>query len=207
MKQVGRAGGGWLAQALAVARNGWIVAGLVLLLSSTSDSTCWPCKRADLSFALPLTAASYPLAALLARFYLREDVGTARWVGTLLITAGVAIVAFGDAAAGLMNRGRASGSRRPPAAGSPFDGTARRPLRQLRLHQVEQIADPLHGRQFLGREPHAKLALDPHHQPDHVHRVETQGFAKVLIVLRQWERFAHLLFEQVHERRAERLPG
>ena len=50
----------------------------------------------DLSLALPLTAASYPLAALLARFYLREDVGTARWIGTLVITAGVAIVAWGD---------------------------------------------------------------------------------------------------------------
>jgi drug/metabolite transporter (DMT)-like permease len=54
---------------------------------------------ADLSFALPLTAASYPLAAVLARFYLREDVGTARWLGTLVITAGVAIVALGDSAA------------------------------------------------------------------------------------------------------------
>jgi drug/metabolite transporter (DMT)-like permease len=39
------------------------------------------------------------LSALLARFYLREDVGTARWVGTLVITVGVAIVAFGDASA------------------------------------------------------------------------------------------------------------
>jgi drug/metabolite transporter (DMT)-like permease len=50
-----------------------------------------------LSFALPLTAASYPLSALLARYYLHEHVGTARWLGTLLITVGVAIVAFGDA--------------------------------------------------------------------------------------------------------------
>jgi drug/metabolite transporter (DMT)-like permease len=39
------------------------------------------------------------LGALLARFYLREDVGTARWMGTLVITAGVAIVAFGEASA------------------------------------------------------------------------------------------------------------
>ena len=54
-------------------------------------------RRSDLSFALPLTAVSYPLSALMARFYLREDVGTARWLGTLLIAAGVAIVAFSEA--------------------------------------------------------------------------------------------------------------
>jgi len=98
MKQAGRIEGGWAAQALAVVRNDWIAIGLVLLLAHLGLYML-ALKRADLSFALPLTAASYPLAALLARFYLREDVGTARWVGTLVITAGVAIVALGDAAA------------------------------------------------------------------------------------------------------------
>jgi len=98
MKQSGRIEGGWAVQAMAVVRNGWIAAGLVLLLSHLGLYML-ALKRADLSFALPLTAASYPLAALLARFYLREDVGTARWVGTLVITAGVVIVALGDAAA------------------------------------------------------------------------------------------------------------
>jgi len=97
MKQAGRIEGAWAVQALAVVRNGWIATGLVLLLSHLGLYML-ALKRADLSFALPLTAASYPLAALLARFYLREDVGTARWVGTLVITAGVAIVALGDAA-------------------------------------------------------------------------------------------------------------
>jgi uncharacterized membrane protein len=53
-------------------------------------------RGADLSFALPLTAGSYPLAALLAKYYLHEDVGTWRWVGTFLITVGVALVALGD---------------------------------------------------------------------------------------------------------------
>ncbi len=53
-------------------------------------------KTADLSFALPLTAASYPLAALLARFYLHEDIGLARGLGTLVITLGVAIVVLGE---------------------------------------------------------------------------------------------------------------
>jgi len=98
MKQVGGIEGGWAAQALAVVRNGWIATALLLLLSHLGLYML-VLKRADLSFALPLTAASYPLAALLARFYLREDVGTVRWIGTLVITAGVALVAFGDATA------------------------------------------------------------------------------------------------------------
>jgi drug/metabolite transporter (DMT)-like permease len=96
MKQTARAGGGWTAQALAVAGNVWIVAG-VALLGLHLGLYLLALRRADLSFALPLTAASYPLSALMARFYLSEDVGTVRWFGTLLITAGVAIVALGEA--------------------------------------------------------------------------------------------------------------
>ena len=77
-------------------RNGWVAAGVVLL-GVHLVLYLLALRRADLSFALPLTAASYPLSAVLARFYLREDVGTARWFGTLLIAVGVAIVALGDA--------------------------------------------------------------------------------------------------------------
>jgi drug/metabolite transporter (DMT)-like permease len=96
MKQAARAGGDWTAQVVAVVRNGWVAAGVVLL-GVHLLLYLLALRRADLSFALPLTAASYPLSALLARFYLREDVGTTRWIGTLLIAVGVAIVALGDA--------------------------------------------------------------------------------------------------------------
>jgi drug/metabolite transporter (DMT)-like permease len=98
MKQTGRPDGGWADQALAVVRNGWILAGFALLIIHLGLYML-ALRGADLSFVLPLTASAYPLSALLARFYLREDVGTARWVGTLVITVGVAIVAFGDASA------------------------------------------------------------------------------------------------------------
>jgi drug/metabolite transporter (DMT)-like permease len=95
MKQLGRTDG--LAdQAVAALRNGWISIGLFLLVIHIGLYML-ALKSADLSFALPLTAASYPLAALMARFYLREEVGTTRWIGTLLITLGVAIVALGEA--------------------------------------------------------------------------------------------------------------
>ena len=95
MKQAGRRGDGWEQQAALVVRSGWIWAGLLLMIVHVGLYML-ALKGADLSLALPLTAASYPLAALLAQFYLREDVGTARWIGTLVITAGVAIVALGD---------------------------------------------------------------------------------------------------------------
>jgi drug/metabolite transporter (DMT)-like permease len=95
MKQIDRLEGGWIAQAVALLRNGWVAAGLVLLLAHLGLYMV-ALKSADLSFALPLTAASYPLAALLARFYLHEEIGSSRVIGTLLITLGVAIVVLGE---------------------------------------------------------------------------------------------------------------
>jgi drug/metabolite transporter (DMT)-like permease len=47
---------------------------------------------ADLSFVLPVTAIGYVFAALLGRFFLHEEVSLERWVGTLLIFAGAAVV-------------------------------------------------------------------------------------------------------------------
>src|SRR5262245_52542761 len=88
MKQTARAEGGWVVQAAAVLCNGWVMAGLALVVVHLGLYLL-ALRHADLSFALPLTAASFPVSALLARFYLHEEVGTARWVGTLLITAGV----------------------------------------------------------------------------------------------------------------------
>lgn len=47
---------------------------------------------ADLSFVLPLTAIGYVFAALLGRFILHEQVSPQRWIGTVLIFIGVALV-------------------------------------------------------------------------------------------------------------------
>lgn len=47
---------------------------------------------ADLSFVLPVTAVGYVLAALLGRLILGEQVSGGRWMGTLLIFAGAALV-------------------------------------------------------------------------------------------------------------------
>jgi drug/metabolite transporter (DMT)-like permease len=96
MKQLARFHGSRAEQVLAAARSGWVWVGVLLLIVHLGLYML-ALKGADLSFALPLTAASYPLAAILARYYLREEVGTTRWIGTLVVTLGVAIVAFGDA--------------------------------------------------------------------------------------------------------------
>ncbi len=48
---------------------------------------------ADLSFVLPLTATGYILSTLLGKFFLSENVSAWRWLGTLLIFLGTAIVA------------------------------------------------------------------------------------------------------------------
>ena len=44
---------------------------------------------ADVSFAVPATAATYVIETLLARFVLREAVTARRWAGAALVMAGV----------------------------------------------------------------------------------------------------------------------
>ncbi len=92
MKDSAKVEGPWARQVLAIASDGWIWAG-VALLGLHLGLYMLALRGADLSFALPLTAGSYPIATLLARFYLHEAVSPTRWIGTLLITLGVAIVA------------------------------------------------------------------------------------------------------------------
>ena len=50
-------------------------------------------SEADLSFAVPASAASFVLETILARFVLRERVDFKRWVGAALVAGGVALLA------------------------------------------------------------------------------------------------------------------
>ena len=94
MKQAG-ASVGWWAGARSAITNGSVVLGtLVLGLHLALYATAL--AGADLSLVMPLTAASYPLGTILARFLLDEDVNLARWVGTAVIACGVAVVAWGE---------------------------------------------------------------------------------------------------------------
>jgi drug/metabolite transporter (DMT)-like permease len=49
---------------------------------------------ANLSFAVPVTAASYLLETVLAKFILKEQITWKRWTGASLVAVGVALLAF-----------------------------------------------------------------------------------------------------------------
>ena len=51
-------------------------------------------RVADLSFAVPATASSFVVETMLAKYVLRERVDGRRWTGTVLVAAGVALLAL-----------------------------------------------------------------------------------------------------------------
>jgi drug/metabolite transporter (DMT)-like permease len=72
--------------------NPWVMVGVALLilwLLSRMALLSW----ADLSYVLPVTALGYVASAALGKVFLNEHVTPARWTGTLLIVAGMALVA------------------------------------------------------------------------------------------------------------------
>ncbi len=74
--------------------NPWVAAGTLLLvgfLAGYTSALSW----ADLTYVLPATALGYVLVALLSVWFLGEHVTATRWVGILLVTAGVGFVAGG----------------------------------------------------------------------------------------------------------------
>ena len=72
----------------------WIVLGIALLIgyfASYLTALSW----ADLTFVMPATALGNVFLALLAHFWLHENISLLRWVGIALITVGVGFVAHG----------------------------------------------------------------------------------------------------------------
>lgn len=73
----------------------WVTLGICLLilwLLSKMLLLSW----ADLTYVLPVTAFGYVINAAVGRIFLGENVSPARWVGTLLIMAGVILVGLGN---------------------------------------------------------------------------------------------------------------
>ena len=71
--------------------NPWVIAGIVLLIGwllSQLSLLSW----ADLTYVLPISAASYVVSAVLGALVLHEHVSAARWAGVALIASGIAIV-------------------------------------------------------------------------------------------------------------------
>src|SRR5262249_1740294 len=49
---------------------------------------------ADASLVIPATALSYVSGAFCAKFFLREKIEPVRWIGVILVCAGVALLSF-----------------------------------------------------------------------------------------------------------------
>ncbi len=64
---------------------------------------------ADLSFVLPVTAIGYVIAVFLGKVFLHETVTGQRWLGTLLIFAGAALVGSTSRNTTLENTGESTG--------------------------------------------------------------------------------------------------
>lgn len=96
MKSVGQISFSNFHQLFAALLNPWVIAGicmLILFFVSYLTALSW----ADLTYVLPASAVGYVFMALLAKFFLHETVSLSRWLGILLITAGVGFVAGGPA--------------------------------------------------------------------------------------------------------------
>lgn len=61
---------------------------LILWLLTRMALLSW----ADLSFVIPVTAVGYLLSAVFGHIFLGEQVSTQRWLATLLIASGIALV-------------------------------------------------------------------------------------------------------------------
>jgi drug/metabolite transporter (DMT)-like permease len=69
----------------------FVAAGIIaLILALLTRMTLL--SLADLSFVLPVTAVGYVIAVFLGKVFLHETVTNQRWLGTLLIFAGAAVV-------------------------------------------------------------------------------------------------------------------
>ena len=94
MKQVGAVTLARLSHILLCILNPWVALGILFLLgffASYMTALSW----ADLTYVLPATSLGYVLLALIAKFFLHEQISATRWLGIALISAGVGFVTRG----------------------------------------------------------------------------------------------------------------
>jgi drug/metabolite transporter (DMT)-like permease len=91
MKQVGKGAYSGVQFLGATLGNGYAVGGTVLL-AIFFGLFAHALSRAELSIVLPITALTYVFSSVLAKILLHEEVSPMRWLGTLIIMVGVAIV-------------------------------------------------------------------------------------------------------------------
>ena len=96
MRQVGSLSWHHLPEVILAVFNPWVAVGILLLLgffASYMAALSW----ADLTYVLPATSLGYVLLALIAKFWLHDIVSPTRWLGIVLISAGVGFVTQGPA--------------------------------------------------------------------------------------------------------------
>jgi drug/metabolite transporter (DMT)-like permease len=71
--------------------NPFVALGIIMLILAVFTRLAL-LSVADLSFVLPMTAAGYIISVVLGKIFLGEDVGSSRWLGTLLVFSGVFLV-------------------------------------------------------------------------------------------------------------------
>jgi drug/metabolite transporter (DMT)-like permease len=94
MKEVGSISISQIPHIILAILNPWVALGILFLLgffAAYMTALSW----ADLTYVLPATSLGYVLLALIAKFMLHENVTPTRWLGILLISAGVGLVAGG----------------------------------------------------------------------------------------------------------------
>lgn len=94
MKGVGSISLHHLTSIIFVITNPWVALGILFLIgffAAYMTALSW----ADLTYVLPATSLGYVLIALIARFFLHEQVTPLRWLGILLISSGVGFVTQG----------------------------------------------------------------------------------------------------------------
>ncbi|HOK44326.1 MAG TPA: EamA family transporter [Bryobacteraceae bacterium] len=76
-----------------ISRDRYIIGGFVALAAGFFALMAL-LSIAELSFAIPATAASYVVETMLAKAILKERVNWVRWAGVSLVACGVALIAF-----------------------------------------------------------------------------------------------------------------
>ena len=109
MKRVGPVSLNHLSTLIHAIATPYILLGIALLIgffASYLASLSW----ADLTYVLPATSIGNVMVALLARFWLHEQISAWRWLGILLITAGVGFVTQGPSYTDVQNACPVSGT-------------------------------------------------------------------------------------------------
>jgi drug/metabolite transporter (DMT)-like permease len=79
--------------ASALARN-WAVIAAIAMMAVSFFAFLKLLSVADLSFAVPATAASFVLETLAAKYFLKERISWKRWTGAGLVACGVALLSL-----------------------------------------------------------------------------------------------------------------